>query len=159
MQKRVQAFKNIAFITSSELYDLDFTREKLKLFKSKVKINRLVTIQETHIYSIFFKRFYLRWDDDPTKSRFFSIIELIYIPEGTHVRKTINLAALNPSANRNNSLKLELMFDKNRTEALYREFDKYTISAEREIPDPKYLEGALDDSLPARQSNLDANRH
>ncbi|MHA1744539.1 MAG: hypothetical protein ACTSWW_00980 [Promethearchaeota archaeon] len=92
MQKRVHIFKNIAHITSTELYDLEHVPTKLKLFKSKLKISPLVTIQETQICSIWLKNFYLRWDEDPEKSRFFSIVELIYEPEGTHTRKSINLA-------------------------------------------------------------------
>ncbi|MHA1744538.1 MAG: hypothetical protein ACTSWW_00975 [Promethearchaeota archaeon] len=44
------------------------------------------------------------------------------------------------------------------TEALYRELSNYSISPKKEIPKPRYLEGALDDSLPARQKYRDANR-
>ncbi len=158
MQNRVHVFKNIAHITSSELYDLEFTRKKLKLFKSKLKISHLVTIQETQICSIWLKNFYLRWEEEPEKSRFFSIVELIYEPEGTHSRKSIHLAALDPLKNIENTPKLELMFDKQQTESLYQELTNYSISPKKDIPEPTYLEGALDESLPARQKYLDANR-
>jgi len=151
MQKRALVFKNIAHITSPELYDLTYDQIKLKLFKSKLKVSHLVTIQETQICSMWLKNFYLRWDEDPEKSRFFSIVELIYEPEGTHARKSISLAALDPSKELDK-------FDKNMTEALYRELSNYSISPKIDIPEPKYLEGALDDSLPARQKYLDANR-
>ena len=151
MQKRVLVFKNIAHITSPELYDLKFDRKKLKIFKSKLKISHLRTIQEIQICSIWLKNFYLRWDEDPKKSRFFSVVELIYEPEGTHARRSINLAVVRPSKN------IE-QFDKNSTEALYRELSNYTISPKIDISEPRYLEGALDDSLSARQKYLDANR-